>query len=495
LLLGALIHFGFGWLLTFSVDEAHYALYAIKLDWSYFDHPPMVGWIQWPLIAIDAPVAVIRLIPEGLWLLACLLAWQVARHPAMPAIVRGIVGNTDTQTDVVWTRQLNATGLWAVALIFLAPVMHVLAVGLLPDTLLMVVSLAILKITMELCQANNKILSLSRWLQLGLLLGLAGLSKYTAVFPAFAATAVLLGHHGLKLFKQLGPWLAISLAIILVAPVFYWNAQHDWISFLYQLRHGSGGDWELKRLLVFFLVQFGAFGPLLVGTTLIALWLGIRQKNTNALLLMLFFIVPFTITALLAGGGGLPHWTAPAWLAATPFAARLIAQDWLEGRRRKLICGLAAFQTLSCVVAFALLFFVGIPGVSQNDSLGRKNPFSDLWGWDKAGEAAKEIAVKLATPAISVRNWTLASRLAWYSKPLPVFVLDNRFDQFDIWFGQVPAGSDTIFVNWSQMAFDLPVGPKQFESCDLVTELPVYRLGRVVSDFSFYHCKHWGKNP
>lgn len=31
-----------------SPDEAHYALYATHLDWSYYDHPPLVGWLQWP---------------------------------------------------------------------------------------------------------------------------------------------------------------------------------------------------------------------------------------------------------------------------------------------------------------------------------------------------------------------------------------------------------------------------------------------------------------
>ncbi|OUS41423.1 hypothetical protein A9R00_00990, partial [Oleispira antarctica] len=39
----ALLH---SWLLPFSADEAHYALYGKLLDWSYFDHPPMVGWLQ-----------------------------------------------------------------------------------------------------------------------------------------------------------------------------------------------------------------------------------------------------------------------------------------------------------------------------------------------------------------------------------------------------------------------------------------------------------------
>ena len=51
-----------------SVDEAHYALYAQYLALSYFDHPPLVGWIQWPLVALNAPDAVLRLIPGVLWL-------------------------------------------------------------------------------------------------------------------------------------------------------------------------------------------------------------------------------------------------------------------------------------------------------------------------------------------------------------------------------------------------------------------------------------------
>jgi len=107
--LGLLIHACFGWLLTLSVDEAHYMLYADKLDWSYFDHPPLVGWIQWPLVAMGAPDAVIRLIPQLLWLLSCLLAREIALN-----LYRVVPG---------WSKpaQRQAAGLWAVALILLAP--------------------------------------------------------------------------------------------------------------------------------------------------------------------------------------------------------------------------------------------------------------------------------------------------------------------------------------------------------------------------------------
>ena len=58
LALACLVHFAMGALVGLSVDEAHYALYAAHPALSYFDHPPLVGWVQWPLVALHAPTAV-----------------------------------------------------------------------------------------------------------------------------------------------------------------------------------------------------------------------------------------------------------------------------------------------------------------------------------------------------------------------------------------------------------------------------------------------------
>ena len=43
-LLGTVLHLVLGFATELSVDEAHYALYADRIAWSYFDHPPLVGW-------------------------------------------------------------------------------------------------------------------------------------------------------------------------------------------------------------------------------------------------------------------------------------------------------------------------------------------------------------------------------------------------------------------------------------------------------------------
>jgi hypothetical protein len=41
----ALAHLRITPTVALNVDEAHYALYARHLEWSYYDHPPMVRWI------------------------------------------------------------------------------------------------------------------------------------------------------------------------------------------------------------------------------------------------------------------------------------------------------------------------------------------------------------------------------------------------------------------------------------------------------------------
>ena len=55
-----------------GVDEAHYVLYGIHLDLSYFDHPPLIGWI------------------EGIFLILFGKSEWAAR---LPAIICGIVSS------------------------------------------------------------------------------------------------------------------------------------------------------------------------------------------------------------------------------------------------------------------------------------------------------------------------------------------------------------------------------------------------------------------
>lgn len=486
LLLGhSLLHFSLGWVLGLTGDEAHYALYGAHLALSYYDHPPLVGWIQAPLVALGAPDGVLRLIPETLWLLTALFIHDTARR------LHGLL--------VPAAGSAAAAGWWAVLAYSLAPLLHILGIGLVPDTLLMCFTAAIVWQTLRLFDEARARAS-AQWLLLGLLLGLAGLSKYTAIFAALPVLACMLAAHGLALLRRLGPWLALGLALVLVLPVFIWNAQHDWISFAYQLKHGKGSHWQVGQVLVFLLVQALLYPLFIWGAA------GLRRKVLGGFeldrahaWLLTFFALPFAVLAYLSGGGSsLPHWTAPAWVALAPFVGLGLAALWASGRRA-LIYALGGLQALITVILYALMLLAGPPwmageppGSSESEMI---NPFTDFYGWDAAGARAAELAQQHQIEHLAVQNWTLASRLAWYARPLPVHVLAPDFDQFTLWTGPLPVGASAVLLDWSQMSHQLPVGEGLFERCEPAAMLPVQHAGRNVAHFRFFICHGWGGRP
>ena len=476
--IAALVHFALGFSIEFSVDEAHYALYAQHLAWSYFDHPPLVGWIQWPLVTLTSSEGLIRLVPELLWAISCLLVYQVTLE--IHHFIQG--RNSGYLTSAL--PSANSCGLMAVLAIIAAPMPHVLAIGLLPDTLLTPLSLGLMLMSLRWLTQDR--FTIGDWLVTGLLLGLAGLSKYTAIFTALALLLVLICTRRKPWIGKVGFWLAILLALLLIGPVLYWNWANDWISFKYQIAHGSGGEWLWRRLGAFLGLQIIVFGPLLIMGSYIFLKDCMHATKLSLLSLLGFFFIPFIIFASLSGGGGLPHWTTPAWFCLAPFAGIGLAKAW-STQHKTVIRVLFIFQIAICILGFGFVLSGGI-----SSALIKSNPIADLYGWKIAGQKAAQLSQTNKADGIAVQNWTLGSRAAWYAKPIPVFVLDERKDQFDLWFGQLPQGANIVLINWSGMSFSPPVASKlAFERCDLLESLEIKRFGQVLSKFDFSLCSNW----
>jgi hypothetical protein len=212
----------------------------------------------------------------------------------------------------------------------------------------------------------------------------------------------------------------------------------------------------------------------------------LQTPKRTLLALLSFFVIPFTIFASLSGGGSLPHWTTPAWFCLAPFAGIGLAKAWVMQHRlaiRILVIG----QLFICLLGFGFVLSGGI-----NSSSLKSNPIADLYGWKIAGQRAAQLAQASKVNGIAVQNWTLGSRAAWYAQALPVFVLDRRQDQFDLWFGQLPAGASVLLINWSGMAFTPPIGGNlAFEQCELLDKLEIIRFGRVLSTFDYSLCRNW----
>jgi DNA-binding CsgD family transcriptional regulator len=93
------------------------------------------------------------------------------------------------------------------------------------------------------------------WIMVGVTMGMTTLSKYHIVFLlAGAFIFALTSEKHRHWVWHPGPYIALVLNFLFALPIFIWNAQHEWISFLWQGgRAGSDGlelhwDWLFRSI-------------------------------------------------------------------------------------------------------------------------------------------------------------------------------------------------------------------------------------------------------
>jgi 4-amino-4-deoxy-L-arabinose transferase-like glycosyltransferase len=496
LALGVGLHALLACLVGLSPDEAHYALYGARLDWSYYDHPPLAGWLQAFFVGAGGADALMRIVPMAAWLAtACL---TIAACRILP------LSSAPAEASTALPGDRAGRDNWAVGLLLISPLLNLLGVALVPDSLLMpLVPLAMLA-TWRLRDPHTA-LRTRRWVPLGVAIALAILAKYTGVFIVLAALAMLVRFHRRHVLSFAGfRWTCVAAALA-CAPIIAWNLAHHWASIAYQAGHVAGSPhWRGLNVLRALALQLLVIGPLLP----IAAALGARNARVpgrgaghgavrDARVLVLAFALPVGLVFLgiAAGGSSLPHWTACGWTALIPLAVAGVHRLRTAWRR-----GLVAWQlgTLGLLLGVVVTGGVGTEAGAAATSLAgeqtpgrRPNPAADLFGWDQAAARATLLARARGVPSISVMNWSLASRIAWYARPATVHVVQDRGDQFTLWFGALAPGESTVLVDWSQMSLALPVGRDGFSRCTLMEQQAVVRAGRQISHFDFYLCEGW----
>ncbi|HIQ40615.1 MAG TPA: hypothetical protein EYH46_05560 [Sulfurivirga caldicuralii] len=302
-------------LLPLGVDEAHYALYGWYLDWSYYDHPPLIGWLEAPFVqGLDGD-------------------WAVR----LPAIAIGLVSLWSlVRTSERLFPDTAYVGGWVLFLALFSPLLHGLTLTPLPDTPLLLLSLLLMGYLWHHRHSER----LPRPWILGVLLGLAGLSKYTAITLVVSLLLVVAVYGRWGWLKQPGMWVGAGIALVLLSPVLWWNAQHDWASFLYQLHHGTRHQtWSFERFAISQGRQLGAYGPVIyvAGMALIG-WALFRWRTLpEGVRFSLLFALP--VLVLFAWSAGhepiLPHWTGLGWWLLLPALGWWLARHrwvlWLHG--------------------------------------------------------------------------------------------------------------------------------------------------------------------
>ncbi len=450
-----------------SVDEAHYALYGLHLDWSYFDHPPMVGWLQAIILPFSQSDFALRLIPIALSAAASLVLYQLTRE--------------------LFPDKSPWLGFIAVALFQSSIIIQLLALAMVPDGPLLLFGLLAIRYLRHALNDNR----LPDWLLSGLFLGLAGLSKYTAITLAAGALLALMAGRQWRRLLSPGLWAAVGTGLLLILPVLWWNHTHDWISFNYQLEHGTkGSHWSAEWFLLSQLGQLLAYTPALFLFGWIALFQGLHEYRHPGVRDTLCFALP--VLLLFGWNGGfyatLPHWTALGWAITAPLTARWMVQRWQLRPVRITVWISAIYSGILILVVYSQLLTPWIPFQANN------HPLRDLYGWEQAAQRAEQLRQQIpdspGNPAqIFVENWTYASRIAWYARPTPVQVLDQRFDQFDLWFGSPRKGARGILVTPSY--YRGKPGSRFFARCTELEPLPIPLNGKPAVTFRYFSCKDY----
>jgi 4-amino-4-deoxy-L-arabinose transferase-like glycosyltransferase len=300
--------------LGLGIDESYMVAAGRRLQFGYFDHPPLAWWLAWGaahLAGSDAAL-VVRLPFIVLFALSTVLMYRVTAD---------LFGE--------WS------GLAAAAVLNMAPVLGLTSASwVLPDGPLIAALLAALACLVRALPAQGRV-AWGWWVGAGVCAGLALGSKYSAVLT-IAGVLLFLSTEPIarRWLRRPQPYFAALAALLVFSPVLVWNWYHGWVSFAFQGGRAGG--------------HFYAWGPLaaLAGAALYFLpwiWLplilcGIKAAlcgpaDRNRWLLFCLAAPPIVLfTAISFVSHILFHWAAPGYLMLVPLLGDAIAQRWPTSR-------------------------------------------------------------------------------------------------------------------------------------------------------------------
>ncbi|MFE4106319.1 ArnT family glycosyltransferase [Almyronema epifaneia] len=344
LLLGGLLFRSIcAYLLSPGFDEAYYYLYSRHLHWSYFDHPLLVAFstrLGWQLTGLISPFTI---------RIGALLLYT------------GSLGWLYLTAKRLFDQQV---GLLAVAIATVTPLFTV-GFGLLtsPENPLIFFWTATLYLaTLEFFpnQGDRAAVYRPSWriAGLGVLLGLTCLGKYHGFVLGLGLVGFCLSQAAYR--KALtSPWTLAALVLFVATlfPLWFWNLQHDWISFQFQLsmrfETSEASGYSLLSLLGVLLMELGYLFPTigwpLWGVAGRSLWqqrqrfspkpsVEIWQLDKKALIL--WVSLPIMLGFTLLGGAQpiLPGWPAPGFWGITILLAEE-ASHWRGHTLRRWLVG------------------------------------------------------------------------------------------------------------------------------------------------------------
>ena len=305
------------------VDEAQYWDWSRQLAWGYYSKPPVLPLLIKFSTALGGDGAAgVRWLVQALWGLIPLMLWRL-----------GWEMQRDTGATL---NNPHAVGAWAAALASSSLVFGVLGQVATTDGPLLFCW--VLQMWL-LWRALQQPASWTRWLAVGLVLGVGVLSKYTMAASLATWLILLLRQPHWPVLR--GMLLAGLLAVLCWLPHLAWNQAHAWPTLKHtaELLAGAAASEDSKllvwsqRALEYIAGQWLIAGPVL----LFMLWRGFSQRQAlaPAPALTVTWAWHFSWPLWLVGGwqalqgNAQVNWPAPAQMGAC-----MVLAWWLASRSR-----------------------------------------------------------------------------------------------------------------------------------------------------------------
>ena len=353
-------------------DEVYYRLYADHLQWNYFDHPPIVGWLI-RLTTFNLLVDTGFTIRLGAILCGAATTWLLYK---------------------AGKRLSNPYAGFLAALLYTATIYGSVIAGtfILPDSPQMVCWVAALLLLIKITE--SKIItkkSTKDILWFGVVTGLGMLCKIHTLFLWFGFGLYIL-LYSRDWLKHWAIYAAAFITIIFFIPVIFWNIQNDFITFLY---HGkrvdvATGGLDMESFLSFTGGQIFYCNPIVFFIIVRAIWhrdLFVKPAHRRILLLAGLPLI-FLATAVSLFKNLLPHWTGPGYSALILLTASYYSRkQWASSSKRQVPLSFAIANGLLLFVIIAgiaaIHFFPGTLGEKKIEKRGDGDFTLDMYGWRK----------------------------------------------------------------------------------------------------------------
>ena len=369
-------------------DEAYYAMYARHLSWGYIDHGPVIAYLVRLFTILGENSFTVRLGALTLLFMLTVFLYRFGKTYFNEA------------TGIIMSLGISANMLF-----------HTNAVVITPD-----VPLAFFTIMAIIYYYKAYFIDAKYLYAAGILLGLAVLSKVSALFPAVGIILFPFVIQGKRHFlSDIRFYGSLVAALLVFIPFIIWNLQNDLAFVRYQGSHvTSSGSWsDFRGLWLSLLVTIGpvffyysVIKPFLLLKRLLSISPELTYFTIVTIIPTIYFLVHSVFSRMEV------NWPAPIFSGGLFLFGILLGENWPVYRKRFIFQ--VGFSLLLILIVTVQTFWPFLPIKGKIDVTNRYHIYN---AFPSELKAYLQTYPELQNKRLLADNYQIPSMINFYLNP------------------------------------------------------------------------------